>query len=206
MNNKMLIIGLTGPSGAGKGEVGAVLASLGIPHIDTDRVYHDVITPPSACLDELVAEFGRGILAPDGSLDRAALAGRVFADGHEDEREKLNAITHKYVLEKVREYCKDCEAAKRVAVCVDAPLLFESGFDGECDKVISVLADRETRISRIIARDGISIERARARIGAQKDDGFYISRADAVIYNNGDRNELRSRITDILTDWRVIRL
>lgn len=204
MNKKMLIIGLTGPSGAGKGEVGAILSSLGIPHIDTDRVYHQIITPPSPCLEELVAEFGCDILTPDGNLDRGALAARVFADGHGDDHKKLNAITHKYVLDKVREHCDEFQKQGKNAVCVDAPLLFESEFDSECHKVISVLADKEIRISRIIARDGIPRERAEARINAQKDDGFYVSRADAVIYNNGERCVLEEQLKNILSDWRVI--
>lgn len=203
---KMLNIGLTGPSGAGKGEIGSILASLGIPHMDTDRVYHDVITPPSPCLDELVAEFGRGILTPNGDLDRRALASVVFAEGNEQKHDRLNSITHKYVLDRVRAYCAKFQNQGKAAVCVDAPLLFESGFDRECDKVITVLADRETRISRIISRDGISRERAIARINAQNDDGFYTSRADAVIYNNGDKYELEEQIKKILSDWRVIEL
>ena len=203
---KMMSIGLTGPSGAGKGEIGAVLVSLGIPHIDTDRVYHDVITPPSPCLDELVSEFGSDILTPDGHLDRRALASVVFADGNKEKHERLNAITHKYVLDRVREYCAEFQNQGKTAVCVDAPLLFESEFDKECDKVITVLANRETRISRIIARDTISRERAEARINAQKDDSFYTSRADAVIYNDGDKRQLEEQIKKVLSDWRVIRL
>ncbi|MBE6694544.1 MAG: dephospho-CoA kinase [Ruminococcaceae bacterium] len=204
MSKKMLIIGLTGPSGAGKGAVGAQLVRRGIPHIDTDAVYHDIITPPSACLCELAVEFGEDIIAPDGSLDRKALAAKVFGDGKEAEHSRLNFITHKYVLDKVRGLCAEFAAEGKVAVAVDAPLLFESGFDRECDKVISVLADKEIRIARIMARDSISREYAESRVNAQKPDDFYSSAADAVIYNNGDVSLLCSEVSRILADWQVM--
>jgi dephospho-CoA kinase len=203
MDKKMLIIGLTGPSGAGKGAVGAVLSSLGIPCIDTDALYHQLITPPSPCLDELAAEFGKEILTPDGRLDRGALASRVFANGNSIEHEKLNSITHRYVLAAARDILKGFEADGHIAACVDAPLLIESGFDKECDKIISVIADKETRISRIVSRDGISRERALARVNAQQADSFYTDAADVVIYNDGDVSELLYSVRKALDDWRV---
>lgn len=203
MNKKMLIIGLTGPSGAGKGEVGAILSSLGIPCIDTDALYHQLIAPPSPCLDELVAEFGKEILTPSGTLDRGALASRVFANGNSIEHEKLNSITHRYVLGATRDLLKGFEADGHIAACVDAPLLIESGFHKECDKIISVIADREMRIARIINRDGISRERALTRVNAQQPDSFYEDAADAVIRNDGDVSELLCKVRQVLSDWRV---
>ncbi len=101
----MKIIGLTGPSGAGKGEVGAILRERGIPVIDTDRVYHELLVPPSPCLDALVEAFGCDILASDGALDRAALASLVFADTDEAHarHETLNRITHRFVAARASE-------------------------------------------------------------------------------------------------------
>ena len=93
------IIALTGPTGAGKSVVGDIFRSLGIPVIDTDQVYHDLLIPPSACLDDLVSAFGKAILKQDGTLDRSALSELVFADP--DQLKKLNGITHLHVRRRV---------------------------------------------------------------------------------------------------------
>ena len=98
----MLIVGLTGPSGAGKGTVASLFARYGVPSVDTDAVYHDLLVPPSACLDELRERFSEGILFSDGTLNRGALAFLVFSRGHEKDRADLNRITHRHVLDEAR--------------------------------------------------------------------------------------------------------
>lgn len=200
----MLIIGLTGPSGSGKGTVSSLFAAHGVPAIDTDRVYHHLLIPPSACLDELVARFGNCILNPDGSLDRKALAAVIFAPGQEQAREDLNRITHKYVLDRVRKMCRTYAEDGCLAVLVDAPLLFESGFDKECDRTLAILADRDIRMARIMARDGMTADAAEARLQAQKSDIFYVDRADAVIYNNGALEDMVADVRRLLTEWGVM--
>lgn len=202
--NRMLRIGLTGPTGAGKGTAAKSFLRHGIPSIDTDKVYHDLLIPPSACLDELVRRFGEGILAPDGSLDRRALAVRVFDEGDERDHDDLNHITHRYVLDMVRACCAGLEKAGVRAVLVDAPLLYESGFDRECDYVLAVLADRNVRKTRIMARDGLTSEAADSRMNAQQPDDFFTSRADAVLYNNGDASALDGEADRILRDWGIL--
>ena len=202
----MLTIGLTGPSGAGKGVVGAVLASHGIPSIDTDRVYHKLLVPPSACLDALVGRFGKGILSPDGTLDRRALASIVFAEGREDDHRALNEITHAFVLDEVRRMVRiyASEGSSLAAVAVDAPLLFESGYADECDVTLAVLADRDLRRERIMVRDGLPSEAADARLNAQKPDEFYTERADYVIRNDGDIDLVRRDVEQLLIERGVI--
>ncbi len=197
----MLIIGLTGPSGAGKGTVAKLFESFGIPSIDTDRVYHDLLIPPSPCLDALVERFGRQILNPDGTLDRKALAAWVFAEEHEQELLDLNAITHSFVLDVVRGICAELSLQACPAVLVDAPLLFESGFDEECDKTLAVLADPDVRLCRIMARDSISLPVAKARLNAQKADDFYTCRADHVMINNGAPHELLDEVKALALSW-----
>lgn len=199
----MLTIGLTGPSGAGKGTVASLFAPHGILSIDTDKVYHDLLIPPSPCLDELAARFGGHILNPDGTLDRKALAAYVFAPGNEDELSDLNRITHAYVLNVTRSICRELEQQGCAGVFVDAPLLFESGFDRECDTTLAVLADPDVRLARIMARDGLTITQAQARMAAQKPDGYYIERAKHVICNNGATDELLSEVSRLLTVWGV---
>lgn len=205
----MLIIGMTGPSGAGKSVISSLFARYGVPSINTDEVYHDLLVPPSVCLDELVEHFGKAILAEDGRLDRAALAARVFAPGAEAELASLNAITHRHVLTEVRVRCASFASDGVSAVVVDAPQLYESGFDAECDRVLAVLAPPDVRLSRIMRRDGLTLSAATARLRAQKPDGFFIARADAVIDNDGEQSSgdglarLDTEVRRLLTLWEV---
>ena len=199
----MLTVGLTGPTGAGKGTVASLFARYGVPSIDTDAVYHDLLVPPSACLNELTARFGEEILSEEGTLDRKALAAVVFAPGHKQELADLNRIAHRHVLSEVRRLLTIYEAEGKPAVLVDAPQLFESGFDAECGVILAVLASREVRLSRIMARDGLDEARATARLNAQKPDGFFREHADAVICNDGDPEAMDAEVRRLLTLWEV---
>lgn len=199
----MLIIGLTGPSGAGKGTTAALFAPYGILSIDTDKVYHDLLIPPSPCLDKLAARFGTHILTPDGTLDRKALAAHVFANGNEGELADLNRITHAFVLDVTRRICCELKAQGCAGVFVDAPLLFESGFDKECDTTLAVLAEPDVRLARIMARDGLTLPEAQARMEAQKPDGYYVTRAKHVVHNNGTAEDLLPEVHRLLTAWGV---
>lgn len=200
----MLTIGLTGPSGAGKGLISSLFAEFGIPSIDTDAVYHALLVPPSPCLDELVRRFGRAILTEDGCLDRRALAAIVFAPGHEAELSDLNRITHRHVLDEARRRLEIYRTEGKPAVLVDAPQLYESGFHTECDYVLAVLAPSDLRKGRIMARDGLDEARAVARMEAQKSDDFFRGHADAVIVNDGAADALAGDIRDLLRRWEVL--
>lgn len=191
----MLVFGLTGPTGAGKGAVSAILdRCCGVPAIDTDAVYHQLLLPPSACLEELAAAFGETVRRADGTLDRAALSAIVFSDATREKQTLLNRITHKYVLARTRELLAAYRRDGVCAVLVDAPLLYESGFDAECDAVIAVLAPRALRQARIIARDGLSAERAQARLDMQKPDAFYTERTAHVVINDGNMDALERQV------------
>lgn len=194
------VIGLTGPSGAGKTTFCKIAAELGIKSIDTDAVYHSLLVPPSPCLDELVGEFGKEILSTDGSLDRHHLAAIVFGEGGEPKLQKLNEITHKYVLGTSRSIIAEADKNSEKAIIVDAPALFESGFDKECDTTVCVLADKSTRLDRIVGRDGISEDFAKARIDAQKSDDFYRDNSDYTVINNGSPKLMRADIQSILSN------
>ena len=199
----MLTIGLTGPSGAGKGTVADLFARRGIPSIDTDGVYHALLVPPSPCLDELAARFGRGILTPAGELDRKALAALVFAPGHEADLADLNRIAHRHILDETRRRLAEYEARGMAAVLVDAPQLFESGFDRECHRILAVLAPYETRLARVMGRDGISREQAAARLNAALSDDFFRERAHAVIVNDSDVDAMEADVERCLALWEV---
>lgn len=188
----MKIIGLCGGSGSGKGTVCSIFRSLGVPSIDTDEVYHELTIHSSDCTRALASELGEDILFADGSLNRRALAGVVFSD--ETKRLVLNRIAHKFVLEECRKRILDFENNGFSAVIVDAPLLFESGFDKECDLLVCVVADELLRIGRITTRDSISAQQAKARIASQLEDDYLISRCDFVINNNSDLVSLEAAV------------
>jgi dephospho-CoA kinase len=196
------IIGLTGQSGAGKGTVAALFAEHGIPSIDTDAVYHELLVPPSPCLDELRAEFTDAILTPDGTLDRRALAALVFEQTEigRQRHERLNEITHRYVIERTVALLAEYEKQGCKAAIIDAPLLIEAGLHHRCDHVIAVLADRKIRTERLIQRDNLSPEQISQRLDAQPDVAFYIEHATMLIYNNGTAQELKSSVSSLLTE------
>jgi len=195
------IIGLTGPSGAGKTTLCEIATRLGIKSIDADAVYHDLLIPPSECLCEIASVFGCNILDSDGTLNRASLASIVFDPGDKEKKMlgKLNKITHKYVLAKIREIIRESELNGEEMIIVDAPALYESGFDKECCAVICLIADISTRLDRIIKRDNISGARANERLRGQNSDEFYSSRADFVIANNGDTKQMENELSKIIT-------
>ena len=192
----MKVIGLCGGSGAGKGYVCQRFKTYKFGVIDTDRVYHGLLTEDSACARELVGEFGSDIIL-SGKVDRPRLAATVFADKSGEMLKRLNEITHKHILARVRSMLSDYEEQGFFAVIVDAPLLFESGFDKECDFTVGVIADREIRMQRIIERDKITREDAETRINKQKSDEFILENCDFIIVNNGDDLALDKSIAEV---------
>lgn len=194
----MKIIGLTGPSGAGKGCCYHFFEKLDIPCIDTDDVYHKLLLPPSTCVDELVKNFGTEILQNNGSVDRKILANIVFSDESHKKLELLNQTTHKYVLDKTVSMLSEYKKAGKVAAVIDAPLLFESGIDKECDFTVAVISDENVRVDRIMSRDSITREAAEMRVHAQKSDDFYTSMATYSVTNNSDMKSLELQLEAIL--------
>ena len=185
----MKVIGLCGGSGAGKGTVCSIFAELGIPSIDTDKLYHALISTDSECTKELVSAFGNDVYANPG-IDRKALRSVVFSSP--DNLALLNNITHKHILASVRGLIDKADNVR--AIIIDAPLLFESGFDKECDVTICVIANEDVRIERITKRDGITPEIAKVRISSQIPNEKLVKMCDHAILNNSDANELRKRI------------
>ena len=201
----MLVLGLTGPSGVGKGLVGRFLAAESIPSLDTDAVYHELISRSSPCTEELKEHFGEIILTESGAVDRKKLASLVFGEAPENKQRLLllNRITHRYVLEACRHWLKKQEKEGNRAAVIDAPLLYESGFDKECDFVIAVLAPRQTRLARIMLRDGISGDAAERRISSQPGDDFYVQKADFVIRNDGEPQAVKQAVSNILCQLSI---
>lgn len=177
----MKIIGLTGGSGTGKGTVATRMRECGAGWVDADAVYRELCAQNREMLDAVQAAFG-DVLDEKGALDRPKLAQIVFSDA--EKLEKLNEITIPYIRAASREAIKaqsDCPI-----VLYDAPTLFEAGVDSLCEKVVGVLASTETRVRRVMARDRISEQAARARILAQPKDDFYREKCDYILINDGD--------------------
>lgn len=178
---KMLIIGLTGQTGAGKSTVSEILEKYGCYHIDADKVAHDILENNKEVQEKLKEHFGEDIIDKDGKIDRKILAARAFAD--KDSTLALNAITHPAVNNKIQNIILKQKEYGTKAVIIDAIALFESGEAKICDYTVAVTAPREIRLERIIARDKISVSRANERINAQKDENFFTVNADYIINN-----------------------
>ncbi len=199
----MTVIGVTGPSGAGKGAVSEILSEkYGFSVIDADKVYHAMVSSPSSCLDEIIRHFGNSVIGEDGGLDRQALSKLVFGDENRDKLTLLNSITHKYVVSEINRSVSQLRQDD-ISCVIDAPLLIEAGLDDICDLVISVLADKAIRIERIALRDGISVENASLRVSSQKNDDFYIKNCDVTVYNNSDASLLEKDLSRLLSERRV---
>jgi dephospho-CoA kinase len=186
---RMLRVGLTGGIGSGKSEVSRRLAALGAVVIDADRLAREVVEPGTDGYDAVLAAYGREVVAPDGGLDRAALARIVFAD--EQARRRLEAIVHPRVRAEAARREAQAAAADPAAVVVhDVPLLVESGQSNGYDVVIVVDAPDEVRLARLVHQRGMSPAEAAARLAAQATRAQRLAAADVVIDNSGSLDQL----------------
>jgi dephospho-CoA kinase len=191
----MRVFGLTGNIGSGKSTVAAMLREAGIPVLDADRIARNITAPGGKAYDAVVRAFGKGIVRDDGSIDRKRLGGIVFADPAS--RERLEQITHPAILEGMKEAIADVEREGHRAVVVEATLIHESGRKGLFEEVISVTCDRETAISRLAARDGMSRDEAEARLRAQMNADRKAGASDYVIDNSASLAETARQVNKI---------
>jgi dephospho-CoA kinase len=188
----MRVFGLTGNIGSGKSTVAAMLREAGIPVLDADRISREVTAPGGRAYDAVVQAFGREIVLEDGSIDRKRLGEIVFSDPRR--RSQLEGITHPAILEAMKEALAGIEREGHRAAVVEATLIHESGRKGMFEAVISVTCDRETAISRIAARGGLSHGQAEARLRAQMDAVRKADASDYVIDNSGTLDETRRQV------------
>lgn len=179
----MARIALTGGIASGKSFVADELARLGAVVIDSDLLAREVVAPGTPGLERIVDRFGDGILRPDGSLDRAMLGEIVFAD--DDARADLNGIVHPLVRE--RAAALEAAAPAGAVVVQVVPLLFEVGLHRGFDRIIVVDVPTETQVNRLVRRNDLSMEQARARVRAQATRADRRAIADWVIENSGDQ-------------------
>lgn len=183
-----IIVGLTGPTGSGKSSASAIAALMGIKVINCDMLSRKATEKGSAGLKALTKAFGEGILNEDKTLNRKALAKLAFSNA--ENTELLNKTILPHIVKLVKSQIGDEN------IILDAPTLFESGVDSICDKTIAVLADDKIRLKRIIARDSITVDEAKLRMSAGKDDKFY-SKADFTVYNNEDTDSFEKSISEL---------
>jgi len=166
----MKILGITGPTGAGKTTALNALESLGAAVIDADAVYHRLLAENGELCRDLTDRFGP-ITDEGGGIDRKKLAGVVFADPKA--LEDLNAVTHRYIREEIGRLIAQAEEEGRPAAAIDAIRLWESGLGELCHATVAVVAPAEVRLRRVMEREGVSEDYARARVNAQKGEDFY---------------------------------
>ncbi len=207
MVENVLIVGLCGRSGSGKGYVCDLFRRYGIPSVDTDAVYRDIVDcgypEDNSCLFELREEFGDTIIRRGGGLDRRKLADIVFCDHNEDSLKRLNEITHKYILKRTLDLVSEFGLLGYRCVIIDAPVLFESGFDRICDHTICVTAPLEVAVLRICNRDEITPEKAKSRLAGQMSESRLRALCDMEIYNDGV-SDVEEQVVNIIEYFGLV--
>ena len=197
MNKKHGVIGLTGPTGAGKTTVSRYLQAMGAVIVDCDQLARQAVEDPR-CLALLQEAFGVDVAA-GGSLNRHKVAQRAFAS---DEKTRLlNQITHPFIIELTKKQVEQALRAGKTAV-IDAPVLFEAGLETICDCTIAVVAPFAVRLNRIMNRDGLTREEAQLRMARQHGEEYYRERADILL--NGASSCIEEEVKAALEPLQVM--
>jgi len=186
------VIGLTGGIASGKSTVTAFFKERGIPVIDADVLGHRTYDPGTDTFKAVVAAFGDDLVAPDGTIDRRVLGGKVF--GKPEELKRLTDIVWPGIRKLASEALSEFEAAGNSLVVLEAAVLFEAGWEDLVDEVWVVVVEPELAVKRLASRNGLDEAAARARIDSQLSNAERVARADVVITNNGTLDELQQSI------------
>ncbi len=193
---RFLLVGLTGGIATGKSTVNAMLASPSVRIVDADKLAREVVEPGTPAYQQIVAEFGKEVLQPDGRLDRARLGEAVFPDPAK--RKRLEAITHPAIRARFQQIVADLERANFDGILIwDASLLVESGGIKNVDRVVVVTTDAATQLRRLMARDGSTEEAARARTASQMPLPVKARYGDYVVDNSGTPEQTEARVREV---------
>jgi dephospho-CoA kinase len=195
------VFGLTGGIGSGKSTVAALLRDRGVEVVDADALAREAVAKGSAGLSQVVEAFGDAVLDASGDLDRKRLGALVFDNA--EERRRLNAITHPIVRELSQQRFAELDRQGVELAAYDVPLLFEVGLDHVMRPVVVVHASEATQVERVVRRDGLSEDEARARIRAQLPLAEKRARADYVIENDGTPEQLVAQVDALLARLRA---
>ena len=197
----MLRIGLTGGIGSGKSTIAALFAAHGVPVIDADVIAHRLTLPGTSTTVQILQEFGPEIADANGGIDRQRLAQRIFSD--RKERARLEGILHPLIRAEMQHQQDTLDAPYCLLVI---PLLFETGQEGQVDRVLVVDVDEGTQIARIAARDGRSEAEIRAILSSQTDRAQRLKMADDRITNTGDLAELKAKVETLHRKYLALAL
>jgi dephospho-CoA kinase len=189
MSKKPFRVGLTGGIASGKSTAAKFFGALGIPIIDTDQLARDVVEPGQPPLERLVERFGASILTEDGHLDRPALRNIVFSDPKA--RADLEALTHPAIGAAVEARSAEVGGVYQILVL---PLLVEKSLGSQLNRVLVVDCEEDLQIRRLQARDGSTLEQARAILNVQTSRGARLKAAHDVIKNDGDMSAVRDQV------------
>lgn len=192
----MVIIGVTGPTGAGKSTVLNEGTRMGGRRIDCDAVYARLLRESAELRAALEGRFGP-VFAPNGDLDRNKLSSIVFADP--DALSDLNELTHSHVKAEVQHLLEQAHREGASFVLVEAIALIESGLADWCDAVVGILASEELRLERIMAREGLTKEAALRRIKAQKPDAYFEQHCRHILRNEGEKDTLSRQARQLIS-------
>ncbi|MEZ5284093.1 MAG: dephospho-CoA kinase [Vicinamibacterales bacterium] len=195
----MLRVALTGGMATGKSYVAGRLRAAGVPVVDADTAAREAVAPGTPGLARIRERFGAGVLAGDGSLDRARLADVVFRDA--GARRDLEAIVHPVVREIIDEFWTTIPPATPFGVA-DIPLLFETGRAAEFDAVIVAACPRQMQVDRIVARDGATRDQAERRLAAQLPIEDKVRQADYVVDTSATFADTDAAVDDLIAALR----
>lgn len=190
----MHVIGLTGGIASGKSTVAGFFRDHLIPVIDADVLGHRTYEPGTDTFAAVVEAFGQDVVAPDGTIDRKVLGGKVF--GKPEELKRLTDIVWPGIRRLASEELSELEVAGNRLAVLEAAVLLEAGWEDLCDEIWVVVVEPELAIKRLAERNGLDEEAARARIASQLSNAERVAKADVVIENNGSLDELQARLRD----------
>jgi dephospho-CoA kinase len=196
----VLLVGLTGGIGSGKSTVARLLERRGAAVIDADQLARDAVAKGTPGFDRVVDAFGRGVVTPDGDLDRSALANRIFSDPAQ--KAALEAIVHPEVARRFSDQVEAFRATDRIVVYV-TPLLVELGLAPAFDVVVVVTASPHLRVSRVASDRGLSPDEVRGRLAVQATDEQRAEVADVLIDNDGSLAELEPQVDRLWRDLQT---
>ena len=184
MNNLdgVMVIGLTGQTGSGKTTACRIFRDNGFAVRNADEVARMIMDPGSVCLKEVADCFGSHILNEDMSLNRQKLADIVF--NNPKKLELLNSISYPHITSEILALIRENSSKGNKLILLAAPTLFESRADDFCEIIISVIADENMRLRRIMERDGLTEEQALSRMKSQHNEKFFVDNSDFIIKNN----------------------
>ncbi len=198
-SRKPIVIALTGGIASGKTAASDRFAELGVPVIDTDVIAREVVEPGQPAFQDIVEHFGEAMLSPAGTLDRAKLRARIFANP--EDRRTLEALTHPAIIAETKQQLAAVDAPYVVVVI---PLLTEIGKQAWIDRVLVIDALEASQLTRLQGRDGVTEEQARAALRAQASRNERLRIADDVIFNDSDLEALRTAIDRQHADYLAL--